>query len=234
MHPFALALALVLLLFAHAQDPLVAAPGSYSLAFENDRVRVTRVRYAPRGRVPVHDHPNLPTVFVYLSDSGPVRFVHEGEEGFTLVRPPVRAGGFRLSRGTKERHSVESLSDVASDFLRVELKGFTAAERQTFHGRFPPEPRAARRGGEKVRYEDTRVRIARVTCPSRARCDRLGAPGSPSLLVALTAATLKTAGGGTEVSLTPGQTMWSEPGAAPAFENAAARPAEFLRIDLKN
>ena len=30
-----------------------------------------------------------------------------------------------------------------------------------------------------------------------------------------------------------GETLWSEPGGAHAFDNASATPAEFLRIDLK-
>ena len=224
----------LLLLLPHAQDPRVVAPRSYTLAFENERVRVTRVHYAPREKVPVHDHPDSPTVYVYLRDSGPVRFVHTGEEAFTLVRPALKAGGFRLSRGTKERHSVESLTDLPTDFLRIELKGFTPAERGGFHGRFPPEPRATRRGAQKVRYEDARVRIARVTCPARGRCDGLSAPGAASLVVALSDATLRSAGGATELTLETGQTMWAEAGAAPTFENASARPAEFLRIDLKS
>jgi hypothetical protein len=229
----AFALAQVLLLSSPAQDPRAVAPRAYTLAFENERVRVTRVHYEPREKVPVHDHPDSPTVYVYLRDSGPVRFVHTGEEQFTLVRPAVRAGAFRLSRGTKERHSVESLTDLPTDFLRVELKGFTAAERESFRGRFPAEPRATRRGAQKVRYDGTRVRIARVTCPSRGRCDGLSSRDAASLLVALSDARLRSAGGGTEVTLALGQTMWAEAGAAPIFENSASRPAEFLRIDLK-
>jgi hypothetical protein len=231
---FAHALAQLHLLLQPAQDARAVAPRAYSLAFENDRVRVTRVHYEPRERVPTHDHPDSATVYVYLRDGGPVRFVHTGEEEFTLTRPPVKAGGFRLSRGAKERHSVESLTDLPTDFLRVELKGFTPAERQPFHGRFPPEPRATRRGAQKLRYEDARVRITRVTCPSRGRCDGLSAPGAASLLVALSDATLKSAGGATELKMELGQTMWAEAGAGPTFMNAAARPAEFLRIDLKN
>ena len=78
------------------------------------------------------------------------------------------------------------------------------------------------------------MRIARVTCPARGRCDGLSAPGAASLLVALTEARLRSSGGAAEVTLALGQTMWTEPGAGPPFHNAAARPAEFLRIDLKN
>lgn len=228
----AFALAQVLLL-APAQDPTAVAPHAYRRGFENERVRVTRVHYEPREKVPTHDHPGSATVYVYLRDSGPVRFVHTGEEAFTLIRPPVRAGGFRLSRGAKERHSVESLTDLPTDFLRIELKGFSPAERRAFRGRFPPEPRAARRAPQKVRYEDARVRIARVTCAARRACVGLGVRDAASLLVALTPARLRQAAAGAEVVMALGETMWTDAGAGPPFENAADRPAEFLRIDLK-
>lgn len=218
------------LLLAPAQH---AGPRAYEPEFENARVRVTRVRYAPREKVASHDHPANPTVYVYLRDSGPVRFVHTGEERFTLTRPAVRAGGFRLSRGAKETHAVESLSDQPTEYLRVEFKGLTV-DRQGFRGRFPPEPRATRRRlAQRVRFEDKQVRVTRVTCAARRTCAGLGAADAASLLVALTPAQLSSDGAGTEVTLAPGQTMWSEAGAAPPFANASDRPAEFLRIDLK-
>ena len=223
----ALFLAQVLLL---AQE---APPRAYQPEFENARVRVTRVRYAPREKIASHDHPANPTVYVYLRDSGPVRFIHAGEEQFTLTRPAVRAGGFRLSKGAQETHSVESLTDRPTEYLRVEFKGLTV-DRQLFRGRFPPEPRAARRHpAQKVRYEDKQFRITRVTCAARKPCAGLSAGEAASLLVALTPAQLKSDGAGTELTLGLGQTMWSEAGAAPPFANASDRPAEFLRIDLK-
>jgi hypothetical protein len=230
---FARALLQVLLLAAPTQDPQMVAPRAYRREFENERVRVTRVHYEPREKVPKHDHPDQATVFVYLRDSGPVRFVHTGDESFTLIRPPVRAGGFRLSRGLEEQHTVESLTDVPTDFLRIELKGFSDAERASFRGRFPPEPRRAARAPQRVKFEDARVRIARVTCAARRRCAGLDGSGSASLLVALTPARLRSADARTEVMMALGETMWAEAGGAPSFENAAGAAAEFLRIDLK-
>lgn len=222
-----------ILLFAPAQPQGGDAPRAYRPEFENARVRVTRVSYAPREKVGSHDHPENPTVYVYLRDSGPVRFIHTGEEAFTLTRPAVRAGGFRLSRGAKETHSVESLTDQPTEFLRVELKGLDLTG-QYFRGRFPPEPRAARRrAAQKIRYEDKQIRITRVTCAARKTCPGLSGGGAASLLVALTPAWLRSAGAGAEVTLALGQTVWSESGAAPPFANASDKPAEFLRIDLK-
>jgi quercetin dioxygenase-like cupin family protein len=225
MLAFVLAQVLLLLL---AQD---APPRAYQPEFENARVRVTRVRYAPREKIASHDHPANPTVYVYLRDSGPVRFIHAGAEPFTLTRPAVKAGGFRLSKGAQETHAVESLTDQPTEYLRVEFKGL-AVDRQVFRGRFPPEPRAARaRSAQKIRYEDRQVRITRVTCAARQACAGLSAGQAASLLIALTPAQLKT--DGAEVTLALGQTVWAEADARPPFANASNRPAEFLRIDLK-
>ncbi len=228
----ALLLAQVLLLTT-AQEAAAVAPRSYRPEFENARVRVTRVVYRPREKIAVHDHPAGPTVYVYLRDSGPVRFVHLGEDPFTLTRPAVRAGGFRLSKGARETHSVESLTDRVTEYLRVELKDLDV-DRRLFRGRFPPEPAAARRRtGQRVRYEDAQVRITRVTCAARSKCPTLGGDKGGSLLVALTHAHLKSAGDGTELTWELGQTVWYEPGTPALFANASNGPAEFLRIDLK-
>jgi quercetin dioxygenase-like cupin family protein len=220
-----------LILLAPAQPPQTDAPRAYRPEFENGRVRVSRVRYAPREKISSHDHPANPTVYVYLRSSGPVRFTHTGEENFTLTRPAVKAGGFRLSKGAKETHGVESLTDQPTEYLRVEFKGLTV-DRQTFRGRFPPEPPAARRrAGQKVRYEDKNIRVTRVTCAARRPCAGLSGRDA-SLLVALTPAQLRSAGAGAELTLALGQTVWAETGAAPPFANASDRPAEFLKIDL--
>ena len=104
------------------QDPVVALPKNYSVAFENNLVSVIRVHYAPHERIAVHDHPKFPTVYVYLNGSGPVRFQHDEKPPFTIVRPPTATGAFRVSPGRLERHSVENLGNTNSDFLRVELK----------------------------------------------------------------------------------------------------------------
>ncbi|HET9530830.1 MAG TPA: hypothetical protein VFQ92_10785, partial [Blastocatellia bacterium] len=106
-----------------AQDPLVVAPQSYKLQFENDWVRVVRVHYAPFVKLPAHDHPKRQAIFIYLNDGGPVRFKHvEGVSGdYAAVRPPTKAGAYRLAGIQPENHEVENLSDLPNDFLQVEL-----------------------------------------------------------------------------------------------------------------
>jgi quercetin dioxygenase-like cupin family protein len=223
-----------IIFYALTQDPFSVAPQAYKREFENDRVRVVRVHYGPREKIASHDHPATATVYVYLRSSGPVRFTHTSEEKFIAVRPEVKAGGFRLGRAVKETHEVESLSDQPTDFLRIELKT-QAADAQTFRGRFPPDPHSTARSSQKVRFENGQARIVRVTCAARDKCVA-GRIASPSLLVALTPARLKTAtndDGASDTRMEPGQTLWVEAGDQVRLENTANAPAEFLRIELK-
>lgn len=217
-----------------SQDPYVVAPQAYKREFENEQVRVTRVRYEPREIIKSHHHPKLPTVYVYLSDSGPVRFIHTGEEKFTTVRPAVKAGGFRLGRPANETHKVESLSDQPSDFLRVELKNL-AVDGGTFRGRFPPETNQTVENLEKIGFENQQLRIARITCSSRSTC-KLTSQTSPYLLVALTSSQLKTATSNGDLSnlkMELGQTIWVKSGDRLRLENPGKTPVKFLRIELK-
>jgi hypothetical protein len=103
-----------------AQDPYRTAPGNYKLEFENDWVRVSRVSYRPGDKLAVHDHPALPTVYVYVTDGGPVLFGHQEFE--PMRRPAVKAGQIRFNRGNKETHTTEYLGDTPSEYIRIELK----------------------------------------------------------------------------------------------------------------
>ena len=104
------------------QDLLKILPKNYRSIFENEFVRVVRVTYAPHEKLPVHNHSEHPTVYVYLTDSGPVRFSHMEQPAFTLIRPTEKAGTFRVSPGRLEKHEVENLGAIPTEFLRVELK----------------------------------------------------------------------------------------------------------------
>src|SRR4051794_22602569 len=95
---FSVVTAVIFLSFAVAgQDPTKAAPETYKFQFENEFVKVLHVNYAAHSKVPVHDHSRFPAGYVYLSDSGPIRFVHSGWQEPILTRPATKAGSFRLS-----------------------------------------------------------------------------------------------------------------------------------------
>ena len=145
-----------------AQDPLKTLPHNYWMEFENSSVRVVHVHYGAGERVPQHDHPKTPTLYVYLSDAGPVRFVHTGDDDFSITRKPVQTGQLRLNAGRLETHRVESLSKTPSDFLRVEFK-MLPLHIDSMHARVPAAGEGFWKAAqpEKVEFEDAHLRIVR-------------------------------------------------------------------------
>ena len=131
---------------AAAQDPVKIAPDAYKLEFENDYVKVQRVHYAPRVKIPEHDHTAFGAAYVYLNDAGPVIFKHIGLSYGAVTRPAVKAGSFRLYKAVKETHEVENPNDTPSDFLRVEFKTEPAKDPNTLRGKV--FPRRCSRGRE--------------------------------------------------------------------------------------
>src|SRR5258708_28995689 len=169
----------------YSQDPVRTLPKNYQLAFENDLVRVIRVHYGPHEKLLVHDHPKTPTIYVYLSDGGPVRFKHAETVPFVLERRAVKSGGFRLSAGRLEKHEVENISDTPNDFLRVELKAVPLGT-SSLSGRFAP-PTDYVRSATKIEFENANVRIVRIICGTHGGC-ALAEPSSPAVALALSSA----------------------------------------------
>ena len=148
---------------AGAQDPLRTLPKNYWVEFENPWVRVIHVRYLPHEIVPLHDHPGPPTLFVYLSNAGVVRFLHGESNVVDGERPPVRVGQMRLNPGKKETHRVQNISDQQSDFLRVEFPTVPLAL-PDFDKRIPVADEAfwSMERPEQVVFDDAHLRLTRI------------------------------------------------------------------------
>jgi hypothetical protein len=209
-----------------AQDPTVVFPNNYRKVLENADVLVLRVHYGPHEEVGVHDHSDHPTIYVYLNDSGPVRFVHE-PENVILTRPPTHTGAYRVSPGRRERHSLVNLSDKPSEYLRVELKKIPlGAIKQEFRGSAP----AKLVQGTTTEFEDSVLRIERVVCDVGASC-ALADESSPSVLVAFTASELKEH---RKKKAFPedSSTLWMRAGEKADVRAVGDSPSELLRIVL--
>jgi hypothetical protein len=174
------------------------------LEFENAWVRVSRVTYPPFGKSTTkHNHPSIPTVYIYLTDSGPMRFKHD--EGIVIERRPVKAGQLRFNRGMVEKHEVESMSDFATEYLRIELK---------------TEPlelpvRDIRIAADEDRgFEKAQFKIEKLTCGAHERC---AVTELPSLAV----------------NLNDRKATWVQDG-SPVLENSGNEPAKLIRIVLKS
>ena len=97
-----------------AQDAVTADPAHYSVIFENDQVRVLRIRYGPNEQGVMHSHPD--GVAVYLDDIS-------GE--FTLPDGTVAhaEGKAREAVWTAAgSHQPRNMSDQPFELIQIELK----------------------------------------------------------------------------------------------------------------
>ena len=145
---------------AAGQNAYETAPRNYRLEFENESVRISRAIFAPGDKLAVHDHPGNPTVFVYLTDGGPIRFTHV-EPAFTAERPTVKEGAIRYHTGAKEIHIVEYMGDAPSQYLRIELKT-ERPEKETQHIRIAAD--------DQTPFENGQLRISRSQCLAQHHC----------------------------------------------------------------
>jgi hypothetical protein len=229
-----LAAVCLLMTQAWAQDPLKTLPQAYKLQFENEWAKVTRVHYAPHEKLPAHQHTLTGSAYVYLNDGGPVVFKHLDLPYGAVTRPATKAGSFRLYGGLKEIHEVENLSELPSDFLRVEFKTEPVNEK-TLRGRFYREAYPAGENFEKVQFENEQVRITRVGCAAGKKVE-LSTATEPALLVALNQLSLKINDGQNKAAvlrLGIGQSKWIPAGQQQHFENTGTAFAELLRFDFK-
>lgn len=151
----------------------------------------------------MHDHPSTPTVYVYVTDGGRLRIGHDGEPPVT--RPPVKAGGIRFQRGVAERHIVEELDGIASEYVRIELKTEPVDL---------PEQDVRRAPADKNPYDGGMIRIERITCEPQSTCPASEHPERPAVIV------------------TGRDVRWADAGAAP-MANPADHPIEQVRVELK-
>lgn len=207
-------------------DPVVSLPKNYWVESETPLVRVVHVHYGPKEKLPEHDHPKTPTLYVYLSDAGPVRFKHTGTEAYALERAPVKLGGLRLNPGVIETHEVENLSEVSSDFLRVEFKGLPPHP-STLRGRVPPSATVLS-GAAEVAFDDKHVRLVRFGAAPHQRI-ALPAPTSSSSIDIVIRASK--GANSTHKPLHAGQ-AWKA--VAETIHNPGDEPLELLRVELKS
>jgi hypothetical protein len=173
------------------------APSDATLEFENSLVRIVRVRYRPHQKTAMHDHPSTPTVFVYVTDGGRLRISHDGEP--PIIRPVVKAGAIRFQPAVAERHTVEEIDGVASEYLMLELKAQPADQ---------PTEDVRRAPDDRTPYESPTLRIYRVTCPAHAECPPSAHPKDPAVVV--TGREFRWESAGTPAPSNPSGAAWQQ------------------------
>ncbi len=96
------------------EDAVIADPQHYTVEFENDRVRVIRIKYGPREKSVMHTHG--PNVAIFLTENPTRMTMTDGtsEVSTALVGTVVWSEA--------EEHLPENLSDDPLELVLVELK----------------------------------------------------------------------------------------------------------------
>lgn len=96
-------------------DPVKIDPKHYKVEFENDQVRVLRVRIGAHEATPLHEH-GLNRVTVYLTDQNFRVTTADGK----VDTVQHKAG--EAIWGTPIKHKEENLSDTAFEVIAIEIK----------------------------------------------------------------------------------------------------------------
>lgn len=97
-------------------DPLEVDPKHYKLEYEDDRVRVLRIRYGPQEKSVMHAH--MPGVVVMLSDCDFRFYFPRGK-----VQNIFGRVGQVFCFEEAYEHQPENLSDKPFEAIFIELKG---------------------------------------------------------------------------------------------------------------
>jgi quercetin dioxygenase-like cupin family protein len=100
--------------FAPAQDPVKVDAKHYKVEFENDQVRVLRIKYGPGEKSVMHDHPDSTAVFLTEHQ---VKFAYPDGKSEQV---DAKGGETRWTKGGK--HLPENLGTKPFELILVELK----------------------------------------------------------------------------------------------------------------
>ena len=96
------------------EDAVIADPQHYTVEFENDRVRIIRIKYGPREKSVMHTHG--PNVAIFLTEN-PTRMTMTNGTSEVSTAP---VGTVVWSEA--EEHLPENFSDDPLELVLVELK----------------------------------------------------------------------------------------------------------------
>ncbi len=97
-----------------SEDGVAADPEHYTVEFENDKIRIIRIKYGPGEKSVMHTHG--PNVAVFLTKNA-VRFTLPDGTSVTTDSEPGAA-----QWSDKEEHLPENLSEDLLELVLIELK----------------------------------------------------------------------------------------------------------------
>jgi quercetin dioxygenase-like cupin family protein len=182
-------------------DAPTAGPDIYKAVFENDKVRVFEITFAPGAKIAMHQHPDHA---IYALTAGTLKITTESGETKDMTLKKGDAGFF-----PGESHSAENATDKEVKAVLVELKpgaAFTAAPKAG-------DPLKVGKNIYKKVFENDRVRILTINFKKGAS---IKAHSHPDHVVFITSAgTLKISpaeGEPQEMALEVGQAVMLDAG----------------------
>lgn len=208
-------------------DGLVAFPAVYSVQFENDWVRLVRVRVAGGANLGMHSHPAGFMFHVYLNDAEPILFSHDGPP-FEVTRPAVTARSYRIGTATPEVHAVSNPSPGHTDYLRVEYKtnGFESSRQRVF------APPVAPTSSAVVEHTAEMSRVTRVTIAAGTSGEFAATATEPALLIIVTDGVVAEGADGVSRAVKAGDDRFVNAGRRSTIRNTGTTPLQVLRFDF--
>ena len=96
-------------------DAVTVDPKHYKVEFENERVRVLRIKYGPREKSAMHSHPA--SVIIFIGDTHGRFNYPDGKS------EEIRGQAGQVAWAPPTTHLPENLSDRPLEVVLVELKG---------------------------------------------------------------------------------------------------------------
>jgi quercetin dioxygenase-like cupin family protein len=211
-----------------APDLVTADPTHATLVFENDRVRVVRLRLPPHEKTPFHSHPDR--VVVYLTNLKVRITLPDG----TSEDSTVSAGAASWSNAVI--HAGENISDKPWEIVEVELKDITQPPSIPIDvtEKSAPDLVTADPKHATLVFENSRVRVVRLRLPPHEKTPMHSHPDR--VVVYLTDVRVRiTLQDGTtgDADVKAGTASWSQ-AVVHAGENISDQPWEIVEVELKS
>lgn len=135
---------------ADGDDPTVLDPDHYTVEFENDAVRILRVKHDPGEESVMHSHPE--SVAVFLTDIDAQMTLPDGSTA------QVAAAAGDAVYGPARAHQPKNLSDSAWEVVEIELKPRESAQGEPGG----PDSTAVDPDHYTAEFENDSVRVLRI------------------------------------------------------------------------
>ncbi|HLF82914.1 MAG TPA: hypothetical protein VI837_01940 [Blastocatellia bacterium] len=206
---------------ALAQDPVKVDAKHYTVMLDNDQVRVLKIRYGPKEKSVMHEHPA--SVVVFLNNSQVKFTLPDGSK----VDGGGKAGDVQFADAGK--HLPQNVGSVALEAILVELKGGAAMS----SAKVALDPVKVDPAHHKVVLENDRVRVLRVKFKAHDKTKQHEHPNGVAIYLTAAKAKFTLADGKTREGGGPrGGVTWAA-AENHSVENTTAKPADIILVELK-